>query len=129
MASTATVTINSASGTYLEYKVAVACDSTPSAVPTATLDVEGWGAGDLTAVGIKCPSSAFPAQALTITIKDANGIPIFVGTVTGTASLVQRLALSDGFNDGKAPFIGPLTLTQTGNTTASATWNLYITVF
>ena len=128
MASTATVTVAASGGTYVEYKIAVACDATPSAVPDSLLSANGAASGDVCAVGIKCPASGYPST-VTMTIKDRNGLPIFTGSFTGSANLVTRLALTDGNNDGRSSFIGQLTVSFSGNTTASATWNTYVMVY
>jgi hypothetical protein len=135
MASTATYSNTPLVGTafgqpdamYFEHGIAVVCDATPSAVDDCILPVNNTSAGEIVAVGVAMPASAFP-NSVTVTIKDQHGITIFAGTVTGGASSKTRLYLSDGQNDGRISFIGPLTVSHSGNTTASATWSAYVMV-
>lgn len=113
---------------YFEHKISVACDATPSAVADCSIPENNTTAGDIVAVAVVMPAEGYP-NSVTVTIKDAHGAPIFTGTVAGSASKAARLLLSDGQNDGRIPYISPLTVSHSGNTTASATWDTYIMVY
>jgi len=135
MASTATYSNSPEAGTafgnpdaqYFEHEINVVCDATPSAVPDLLIPTNNTSAGEIVAVAVVMPASAFP-DSVTVTIKDQHGAKVFAGTITGGASKAERLALSDGQNDGRISFLGPLTVSHSGNTTASATWSTYIMV-
>jgi hypothetical protein len=138
MASTATYSNTPLVGTafgqsdamYFEHGIAVVCDATPSAVADCPIPVSNTTAGEIVAVAVAMPATGFP-DSVRVTIKDSRGVIVFNGTITGAASKAERLYLSDGQNDGRMPFIAPLTVshpTTNGNTTASATWSTYVMV-
>lgn len=135
MASTATYSADS-QGTafgnpgnmYFQHKVAVVCDATPSAVADCLIPKNNTEAGEIVAIGVVMPAVGFP-DSVTITVKDPHGIIVATGTIAGAASKAARIELSDGVNYGRCPFIGQLTVSHSGNTTASATWDTYLMVY
>lgn len=132
MASTATYALNKvgsafgrADSQHIEHRIDVVCDSTLSAVDSETIPIQNSSVMEIKAVAVKMPATAYP-NSVTVTIKDANGVQVFTGTIAGAASKAERIELSDGSNTGSSASFGPWTVTHTGNTTASATWSTYI---
>ena len=113
---------------YREHRIDVVCDATPSAVEDCLMPVNNMTAGEIVAVAVVMPGGLTFPDSVTVTIKDQHEVIIYTGSITGAASKAERLLLSDGLNSGNISFIGPLTVSHSGNTTASATWSTYILV-
>lgn len=93
-----------------------AYDATPSAMDVySTKHMEG---GHLSGVGIVFGST--PPNTLTISIADSFGVVVASGTIVSAGRMIDF---------APQPFIGNLTVTLTGNTTASATGAIALYAF
>ncbi|MDP1817984.1 MAG: hypothetical protein Q8K92_26260 [Leadbetterella sp.] len=94
-----------------------AYDATPNAMAVYTSEhLEG---GHLSGVGVVFGPVTLP-NSITVTIKDNHGVTIASGTLTATGRL-------ESFSP--QPFVGPLSVYLTGNTTPGAVGELTLYAF
>ena len=102
----------------VEHKISWQDGSTAGTIPSINLPVGNASGGHICAVGVKFGATA--PNTITVTISDSHGITIFTGTLTASGRIDM---------DKQVPFVGPLTVAHSGNTTVNALGDTYIMVF